>query len=370
MKIKTITLMVLIILFILSNHFFSIFYFNAISEKLTEAILNDNKDEIFSSIESLKRIAQQNARDVLVYRRLAQAYLAVGNEEEAIKSLLIARNLSPESIIIQRELGLAYILAGQPRVGLRILSNISNSPESLSGLIESILEEQIDKGNYELVYSLLEALDIAFNDAEQTANKAIEQGDGRKAFYWLLAAQILDPELKRTLSLRKVAAIYMSDIERKNITEEDMLEIPIHRQLSGNRVSINGGDLLWMRDVKEWGVSFGSPASTRSSEPDVGVMWWNGRVVAFVEIVKEGQYRLRLQIKQSTPPPIVVDVFINQNKLFRINLSRGDNTWAYVDSLVHLSLGVHMISIAFVNNDIVNGSDRNVYINKVSLESN
>lgn len=365
-----IAILIISLLFVSSNHLFLIFHFNTISKKLDNAILDDNKAEILLSIDSLKRIAQQNTRDVLVYRRLAQAYLAIGNAEEAIKSLLIARDLSPESIIIQRELGLAYILAGQPRAGLHILSNISDSSESLSNLIESILEEQIDKGNYELIYSLLEALDIAFTDAEQMANKAIELGDGRKAFYWLLAAQILDPELKRTLTLRKVAAIYMSDIDRKNISEGDMSEIPTHRLLSGNRVNINGGDFLWMRDVKEWGVSFGSPASTRSSEPDVGVMWWNGRIVAFVEIVKEGQYRLRLQIKQSTPPPIVVDVFINQNKLFRINLTRGDNTWAYIDSLIYLSSGVQMISIAFVNNDIFNGSDRNVYINKVSLELN
>ncbi|MGQ9482917.1 MAG: tetratricopeptide repeat protein, partial [Chloroflexus sp.] len=269
MKIKTVILTTLIILLlpVLLDRFFLILHFNTVSKKLTDAILDNNKAEIFSSIESLKQIARKNSRDALVYRRLAQAYLAVGNEEEAIKSLLIARNLSPKSIIVQRELGLTYILVGQSRVGLRILSNISNSPESLSSLIESILEEQIDEKNYQLVYSLLEASGITFADAEQIANKAVSLEDWRKAFYWLLAAQMLDPELKKTLSFRKVVAIYMSGIDRKNISEEDMSEIPTHRLPSGNKVDIKGGDFRWARDAKEWGVSFGTPAAI-SSESD------------------------------------------------------------------------------------------------------
>lgn len=340
--------------------------FSFISSQLDKAIDQGDNETVHWVIENFTDLSQKQPTNVLINRQLARAYISIKQYDKAIEVLQSAQNIAPDHLMIRRELGLVYILSGQAEKGLQILSTISNNNISIP-VIESILQELLTDNNYPAAHALLTELDITAKDAEQIANEALAQGDGTKAYYWLLSAQILDSSLSDQLSLRLIAALHMSDIQTAQRDHTNFTGIPFYTLSSRNDIEINGGDFLWLTARPEQNVFFGDPASTRSPQPKMGVLWWNGRVAAFIKINQPGLYRLQLRMQHSLPPPIVVNVYIDQEKIYQVHLSRGDGEWSLIDSLVNLEMGSHMISIAFVNDDVVNGIDRNAYIDKIIL---
>lgn len=134
--------------------------------------------------------------------------------------------------------------------------------------------------------------------------------------------------------------------------------IKVH--LISDQIQINARDLTWTN---------GTPVSESPSEGlGSATLFWNGAIFAPVNVTQAGQYRLTVKAKNSAPPPIRIQVERNFSSQAVLEFIRGDSSWQEVGTDILLSSGIQLIGIRFINDEVVNGVDRNAVIDWIRVE--
>jgi hypothetical protein len=130
--------------------------------------------------------------------------------------------------------------------------------------------------------------------------------------------------------------------------------------LISDQIQINARDQTWTNGTPVGGSSVeGSGAAT---------LFWNGAIFAPVNVAQAGQYRLTVKVKNSPPPPIRIQVERNFSSQAVLEFTRGDSSWQELGTDILLSSGIQLIGIRFLNDEVVNGVDRNAVIDWIRVE--
>ncbi|MGB9631691.1 MAG: hypothetical protein ACPL8I_00035 [Chloroflexaceae bacterium] len=288
-----------------------------------------------ASIGDLQRAAELLPTDPLPLRYLARAYQQSGRPEEAIAILERAASLASQSILVRQELLLAYQTAGR--------------------LEESALLET------ELGYTPQQG--IAIGDAY------LASADHAQALLWYDRVCDRWPERAEQLAFRRlVAAIPLNDprapalLLQTKVTFPD-LEVP---RVGTQQVVVNGAALRWVGDVALPEVAFGTPLNYPYGGLE-GVFWWEGRGTLIVAVDQPDTYLLRITTYNSAPPPVEMAFGVNGRRVHDVSLRGGDNTPSVVEFPVTLHPPLASLDVWFLNNDMVNGQDRNATIGRIEI---
>ena len=80
-----------------------------------------------------------------------------------------------------------------------------------------------------------------------------------------------------------------------------------------------------------------------------------------------GDFRVRLRALNSTPPPVQLDIQIDQTTLSSLFYGAGDGTWGEQEARVRVDAGWHWFGIKFANDYFSPPYDRNAFVESVEI---
>ncbi len=92
-------------------------------------------------------------------------------------------------------------------------------------------------------------------------------------------------------------------------------------------------------------------------------MWWNGDAITGVQVLSGGNYELNLLAQNNPPIPIRFQLLVDFQPLGTFELSLGDMSWQEFSTIISLDVGIHTIGVRYLNDDFIDGLDRNLYMN-------
>jgi len=288
------------------------------------------------SIADLRRAAELLPDDPLPLRYLARAYRQSGRLDEAIATLEQAAVLAPQSLLIRQELLLAYKAAGRPE---------------LAALLEAELGYVPEQG-------------IAVGDAYLAA------ADAEHALLWYDRVFQRWPEYKRQLAFRRLlAAIASNDPRAPALLHQAQLILPDFKapRVGTQKTVVAGAELRWVEDVSLPDAVSGTPLNYPHGGSE-GVFWWSGRGSVILEVDQASTYLVRITIRNGDPPPVEVAFGANGQPVHYVSLTDGDDTWSIVEIPLALHPPLASLDVWFLNNDMVNGRDRNAVIGQIEIQ--
>lgn len=283
----------------------------------------DDPAGLAAAIASLEQAHDWRPADLMVLRRLAQAYLAADRPADAVAALETARRIEPASLMVSSELIDGYLATGR-------------------------MEDAV---------VLLRHLGVNATMAEQWADKALLKGDGKEASRWLERAVALAPEREQTLAFRRTAAVLLGGASASDI-EQLAAQADLTIYTIDQPTRIPASELRWLIDMRNLGVTFGD-RTTIGAPAGTGVLWWGARTIVVIDVPAAGTYQLRVKALEDKPPPIHISVQIDGQPALDATLTRGDRSWALLESTVTLQPGPQAVVVRLLNDATVDGVDRN-----------
>jgi hypothetical protein len=268
----------------------------------------------------------------------------LGAPNKAVQAYELAYAPNPQDRQVMQRLAEAYDANGQP-----------DRAAPLWQVLAPTLEEQVQLGNDYL-------------DANEPA----------AALRWLHAALRAAPELESVLAFRMAAASILAGtldastwVTRAQYHLPD-LQVYTIGNAPGNATEIDGAALRWLNQFPVYQVDYGTPLRGRlnaqSEQYDFARFWWTGEGVALLEVQEPGTYIVQVRASHFPPPPIAMSVAVDRHKPHEFNLLRGDRSWHVERVEVALEPGLHLLSVRFLNNGMVNGQDRDAIVDWVQIE--
>lgn len=295
---------------------------------------------------------------------------AFGLVEQAVVKLEKAREALPADAQTLLLLGRGYCLLGQVEEAVKAYEGYTAlRPGNPLGYVELVQVYEISKelGTSNTLYDTWEKAGYqsdAFIDRGLEAFSTRDFSLARKMFYH---AYFVSDHLSSDILFRWAVSSVMSTNKIPKIFP--VSEIAVYSFSMDNQLKVDGSHLLWGRDNPDGKPTLGDPLGKYSRSPDnVGVMWWGGQAVMFVEAPYEGMYKISISVQHTFPKPIQLQVEINFKSIMQIELNRGDLSWEEFSSEVYLSKGVQLIGIHYLNNGVVDGLDRDAHIEWIKLE--
>jgi len=294
-----------------------------------------------SAISDLSHSIQLNPNLSNSYLLLGRAYCISGHYEEAIKAYQSYINLRPDNPLGHLELGFAY--AAECENGTWKFRK--SKPCNTSNLRQTIMDEWHTAGV---------ELDSIYNEG----NLAFSSRQYKQAARWYQLTSLFDDIPDREKFQWSVAEIML---------EHDLTQIPDPQVLPVNNLDnyleINGSTLQWMLDNLS-GISIGNSIW---GDPDVGYLTFSGEAIAAINVRQASTYRFTIRTQNSPPPPIRLQLEIDFRPVANFELSRGDGSWEELSTDIPLNAGLHLLGINFLNDEIINGIDRNAIIEWVKI---
>lgn len=299
--------------------------------------LEDHKaqEAIANAIHLLDRAVQANPGNAQAYMLLGRSFCASGNKENAIKAYQEYIRLRPQNPLGHVELALAIIATGDRSLNPMLLADWKTAQISPELFLESANAAFLQNRH---------------TDASQAYEQAWFLGDDftpAMQFQWAVSAVIQEQTIPLQIP-EETATIY---------------------HLTRERVRIDGSKMQWMRDHPSGSPNYGDQLGKYPIVPaNIGVMWWGGQAVAFIEIDQEGSYELTIRAQHTLPAPIQIQLEADFNPIVQIELARGDLSWEEISTTVSLSSGIHLIGVNYLNNAVVDGIDRDLHIEWIELK--
>lgn len=344
--------------------------------------------------------------DPLTLRRLARSYLIVQRPEDAITALEQAYRLEPRSLLIGQELASAQVAAGRLTTAAATLGRLGVDADGVASLLDAAIaggdtaaaerwmallavmdparsmaaeREQLTMlrvdaylahGKLDQAAALLSASGVDAATAEARGNSALAEGQAALASRWLASALALDRQLAPALAFRRAAAALIGGEADAALRLAELRaaqpDFPVYAVTRATTTRIPADELRWLIDQRQWGVFFGERAG-HNAPPGTGVLWWNGRAMAVIDVREAGRYRLRLRAQHDTPPPIAISMTLGERRIYNAALGRGDGSWGTLDVIVDLKQGPQALVVVFGNNAVVDGDDRDARLASLSL---
>ncbi len=134
-------------------------------------------------------------------------------------------------------------------------------------------------------------------------------------------------------------------------------------------VYIQARTLQWMIMEPSWHVNYGDPlAKFPGSDPEMGVLHWDGSAVTAVEVLAAGTYHITIRGQHLSPAPIQFRLEHNLRPVMSFAFVDGDKSWQEVGTDVYFEPGLHVIGIRFMNDGVINGVDRDLVLDWIRFE--
>ncbi len=303
------------------------------------AATQNSSDQASRAISYLKQSLRWNPFDPNLHRMLAHTYRLNNQPEAVVASLEQAYRLQPDSLLIQQELALAYAVSGDMK--------------------------RAD--------ALWKALGITFTQMVATGDAYLSQHNYKDANTWYTCASHYQSFEEFDFIFRRAIVATLA----QSVDALDLLSIVSVKDhtfdvyVLNNVLKIDGANFRWMTSLPGF-LDYGLPLSayTESLSPDntIGVLWSSGEAVAVFSAQQEGDYLLKMHVQHNTPPPVEISLGIDGHVYKQVSLARGDDSWETIVVPVHITPGIHTINIWFLNNDLVDGKDRNAVIEWAAIE--
>ncbi|MCB9150117.1 MAG: tetratricopeptide repeat protein [Caldilineaceae bacterium] len=278
--------------------------------------------------------------DILI-RQAEIAYLQ-GDYAAAAESYKRALNLSPTSRWIREELADMYGLSKKPQQEKAEWIYLGISPEKM-----------IKNGDDALHMHMY--------------------GD---AYKWFTRAIRFNPGLQKSLAFRQAIT---GAISRHKDADELITNLRDYGQSFkiypvSERVTVAGQELFWLSEIGDipgiglvtYGTALGNSSSRMTQR--IGYMLWNGEVGMFFNAATEGWYDISVNLQHSSPPPVLMQLRIDETLIDNIDLQKGDNSWEVFSHLIMLQKGIHMLHIEFKNDNVIDGKNRDAAIEWITIQ--
>ncbi len=286
--------------------------------------------QIEEAIAWYNRAVTADPNNVVALRGMARAELAAGNSSAAVTHLEAAWRLQPNSLLVQQELAGAYAVNDQPEAARNMW--IRNG---LTGT------------------AMLEA-----------ARQWEESGNLVQAIEWYQRALEQGGEITPEMAFRVAAAMARAGNRQPAVDffeQAGMRYSAVVRSLSDAPLRIEAENLYTIVD--------GRPVEDRRDlfEPNIGFWLSNYPRVIMVDVPVAGEYELVLRAQHSAPAPVRLGIEINWQPIAAISLDRGDGNWEDITTRIDLPEGIHWIGLRFLNDALVDGQDRNAFVDWLEL---
>ena len=158
---------------------------------------------------------------------------------------------------------------------------------------------------------------------------------------------------------------YLFLIDSNGIYKKPNLVIPSPIAIS-DLVVLDGNQLL--KD----NISSNKKVMFSEEKGNILVIYGKKPIYKFIALDTEGVYKFVLEGLHKSPPPIILDLFIDGVLIGSYEYEKGDNLWEEITLKVPLNSGLHLMNLSFSNdaqvmleNTIV---DRNAAISKLRIE--
>lgn len=283
----------------------------------------------------LKSSTRYNRSASHPYLLLGRSFCLLGEPQAALAAYHAYVERRPENPLGHLELGFAYMKVCQGDLSSEV--DFTNAP-SKDGFCKNqavqdlILEEWRKAG-------------VLVGQFIAEGNRAFARQSYTVAARWYEYATVYSGQPDPSLQFRRSLLAVLSGRPAPVIGSPG--DITVH--LLADTLQIEAEDLRWIREDSHWGLHFGDRLSDHpSNDPTVGVMWWPGQAVAFVQAPEQAVYRIVIRALDTPPGPIRLQIERDMLAIDQLVLNTGDNTWKELETATVLSSGIHMIGIHFL----------------------
>jgi tetratricopeptide (TPR) repeat protein len=132
---------------------------------------------------------------------------------------------------------------------------------------------------------------------------------------------------------------------------------------------IEAEQLRWLKTLDKYSLDYGDHPEIQTIDQAVlGRMAWSGRTGGLIQVVESGDFLVETRAYDAPPAPTKLHLEMDFSPVDSFTLPNGDRR--FLSSTVRLSIatGIHLITIHYVNDAVVEGVDRNALIDWVRFE--
>jgi len=319
---------------------------NLLDVACAHAPLTDNADRVLieQALESTQKAIHYNPNSAYAHLLGGRAYCLLGDPESAVKAIRNFTRLRPNNPLGHLELALAYISLCD-----LITKNYSKTSETFhcsSNIIKKNILAEFTAANIDPTQLLVTA-----------DNEFWQQRWSKARFYYSLYKKLGQQMQPERLFRNEIAEILSNQEQGARLDTPTLLAT----YAMTDSVRIQAIKLQWLSDGN-------TLVQTPGNDPSIGVLWWNGDAISGVKLLESGEVKITVRAQNTLPPPVRFQVLVDFQPAATIELSRGDMSWQEVDTNIPLSAGYHIIGIRFLNDDFVNGVDRNLSIEWLQVQ--
>ena len=300
-----------------------------LQELVCEALPLSNQTaigEVEQGIADLNRAVRLNRNNSQAYYYLGKAHCLLGEPNEAKENYVQYTELRPDNPLGHIGLGFAYEKLGE--------SSAAKHAWKTAGINQ--------------------------DDLFRIGDQEFEADRYKNAIRWYSAAEILNGALSKSRQFVWAVAEILSGKPSPERVESSILPVVS----VGNAVQIEGETLRWFSPIQG-----GIVESYTSGDTIAGGLWWTGCALTAIQINDTGEYRLTIRVQDSPPAPTAFQIQHNFTTIQEFSLVKEDNKWKQLDTESYFDVGIHLLSICFLNDGSSNGMDRNLLIDYITISS-
>jgi tetratricopeptide (TPR) repeat protein len=287
------------------------------------------QDLIRQAVAEFERSIRSNPNSAHSQLQLGRSYCLLGKPTNAIEAYLSYTKLRPENPLGYLELGFAYEALCR-KEGEVELDNCANE-EIQTRIINAWQKAEI-------------GADIFIREA----NQAFSKKDFDNAMRWFERSAVYEEGFSSADYLRWQIASTLSRHSAPN--QKGSVKLIIHPITQ--TAQIEGEDFQWMREIIDRNLSVGDRLIDHpSTDPNVGVMWWNGLVIAGIDVHEEGTYTITIRGKGSGAGPLRLQLDRDYIPIDQFELSINNDNWEEFKTATVLKQGVHIIGIQLIEDN-------------------
>ena len=321
-----------------------------------QAISDDEQSLLREAAAYLEKSIAFDPQAAHSYLLLGRVYCLLDSPAEAVSAYEVYAQMRPENPLGHLELGFGY--EAECHKTNHNATASKRVPASDSLCPNSELQALIAK---------------EWEDAGATADQFFE--DGNLAFssqnytsaadWYKHGAAFLASSLPSGILLKwEIASVIAHHTVDNLPNNEELIILPLSESLK-----IEAETLRWLKIDPHWNLEYGNQLIDHpSSNPNVGVMWWSGQAATFIQTDESGMYELTIRVQNTPPAPIKLKLEHNFTTIEQFEFSKEDMSWEERTVEYYLAEGVHLIIIQFLNDDSVDGVDRNAVIDWLEIK--
>lgn len=281
--------------------------------------------------------AQQRVRPAAdLYRKFGKLFYLYGQNSRSLAAYKMAYEQDSNDLEICRELAEAYERVDQQAEANALWRRLTSDNAALQSLADDYFQHRQFGYAYRWYHQLVE----------------------------------VEPEYLTTIAFQYAISGLMtnkfSSEQIVNLIQTNDPTFTIYR--ISDTTTIEGDQLRWMDSFPTWGVRPGELLGHIDNDSSsVGRFWWTGEAISVLNVQKSAVYEVTIRAQHLKPLPVQMAVGLDGHQLRRFELSRGDQSWETIRVRFDVKEGLRLFSIWFLNNDIIDGQDRDAAIDWITF---